>query len=247
MTTWMLGRILWAAAILPPLVLLLDIYRRDRVEKEPPKLLAALFFGGAVSVLPAALLERAGFALAGRILPAGSVPHAALCCFAAVGLVEEGGKFLVLRLGSWRSPAFNYRFDGIVYAVFVSMGFALVENLLYVAGDGTLATALLRSVTAIPGHASFAVFMGFYYGTAKLYADAAGRCREPRRAAECLALARRNRLRAFWIPVLLHGFYDFCLDARLPWMGAVFFLFVLLLDAAAICQVRTAGRHDLPV
>ena len=159
MTTWMLGRILWAAAILPPLVLLLDIYRRDRVEKEPPKLLAALFFGGAVSVLPAALLERAGFALAGRILPAASVPHAALCCFAAVGLVEEGGKFLVLRLGSWRSPAFNYRFDGIVYAVFVSMGFALVENLLYVAGDGTLATALLRSVTAIPGHASFAVIL----------------------------------------------------------------------------------------
>ena len=95
MTTWMLGRILWAAAILPPLVLLLDIYRRDRVEKEPPKLLAALFFGGAVSVLPAALLERAGFALAGRILPAASVPHAALCCFAAVGLVEEGDRIAI--------------------------------------------------------------------------------------------------------------------------------------------------------
>lgn len=244
MPTWLLSRILWAAALVPPVVLLVYIYREDRVEKEPPGLLVRLLLGGALSVLSALAWERLTLSLLGP--PAGAA-RAALYCLLGVGLAEEGGKFLFLRLLSWRDPAFNYRFDGIVYAVFVSMGFAAVENLLYVAGDGTLRTALVRAVTAIPGHAAFAVFMGFYYGCAKRYADAAARCPDATLARSCRRRARRSLARALWLPALLHGLYDFLLTLRLRWAGGVFALFVLALLLRALFHVRTAGRHDLPV
>lgn len=241
------GRILWTAAVIPPIVLLIYIYKKDRVEKEPPLLLGKLFLGGALSVISAMALETAGMAAAGWLLPKGSAAYAAVCCFAVVGAAEEGGKFFFLRQFSWRSPEFNYRFDAIVYAVFVSMGFALVENLLYVLGDGTLETALLRGVTAIPGHAAFAVFMGYSYGTAKMYGDAADRCADQRQSWECRALSRRFLHRAVWVPVLLHGFYDFCLEVRMPWMGVVFLVFVVVLFVSALRQIRRAERSDARV
>ena len=242
-----LRRVLWAAAVLPPVLLLLYIYRKDRVEKEPPRLLLRLFLGGCLAVLPAMALELAGLRVSLRLFQPGSLAESAFRCFVAVGAVEEGCKFFFLRTGSWRNPAFNYRFDALVYAVFVSMGFALVENILYVAGDGTMATALMRGVTAIPGHAAFAVFMGYCYGVAKMYGDAAGRCTDIRQAQECQILSRRFLQKAVWLPALLHGFYDFCLEVQLPLMGAAFVAFVIALDLMAVRQIRRAGRSDARV
>lgn len=240
-----LSQALLFAALLPPAALLVYIYRQDKVEKEPPRLLLRLFAGGALAVLPAALWEY----LAARwllALPPQNPGRILLLCFAAVALAEEGCKWLALRALSWRDPAFNYRFDGLVYAVFVSMGFAVVENLRYVLGGGGFCAAALRAVTAIPGHAAFAVFMGFYYGSAKRCADAALRCADASRAATCRRLARRCQLRALWQPLLLHGLYDLLLARQSPWMSGAFAAFVLLLLLSALRQVRTAGQHDLP-
>lgn len=75
---------------------------------------------------------------------------------------------MFLHARTWRNPNFNYRFDGIVYAVFVSLGFAAFENIQYVLHYG-LSVALPRAIFAVPGHMSFAVFMGLFYGRAKLY------------------------------------------------------------------------------
>ena len=241
-----LSQILLFAAVIPPAEMLVYIDRQDNVDNEPPRLLLKLLLGGAVSVLPAAAWERLGSWLL-ALLPAAGPVRTAVYCFAVVALAEEGCKFLFLRRLSWQDAAFNYRFDGIVYAVFVSMGFAAVENLLYVAGDGTLRTAALRAVTAIPGHAAFAVFMGFYYGCAKRYADAAARCRDAALAENCRRLHKKYQAQALWLPVILHGLYDFLLAARLPWTGGIFGGFVLILLAGAVRQVRTAGRHDVPV
>lgn len=181
------GRILWTAAVIPPIVLLIYIYKKDRVEKEPPLLLGKLFLGGALSVISAMALETAGMAAAGWLLPKGSAAYAAVCCFAVVGVAEEGGKFFFLRQCSWKSPEFNYRFDAIVYAVFVSMGFALVENLLYVLGDGTLETALLRGVTAIPGHAALCRVHGLFLRHSQ---DVRRRCGPVRRPAAGMGVPR---------------------------------------------------------
>ena len=111
-----LRRVLWAAAVLPPVLLLLYIYRKDRVEKEPPRLLLRLFLGGCLAVLPAMVLELAGLRVSLRLFRPGSLAEAAFRCFVAVGAVEEGCKFFFLRITSWRNPAFNYRFDALVYA-----------------------------------------------------------------------------------------------------------------------------------
>ncbi len=89
-----------------------------------------------------------------------------LLAFLVVAVVEEGTKFVFLKLRTWRDPNFNFRFDGIVYAVFVSLGFAAFENINYVLGYG-LTVALPRAVLAIPAHMGFAVFMGLFYGRGK--------------------------------------------------------------------------------
>lgn len=246
MELW-LNRALWVAAVIPPLILLGYIYKKDKVEKEPPQLLALLALGGALAVLPALILERLGLSLASRLLPSGSIGYAAFVCFVVVALVEEGCKLFFLKRISWRHPDFNYRFDAIVYAVFVSMGFALVENLFYVAGDGTFATAIVRALTAIPGHAAFSVFMGYYYGTAKTYQSAAELSQNPTRAAACRRLSQKQLRQALLVPVLLHGLYDFLLSLGYVWMQAVFVIFLAWLDFNAIRKIRTATQRDAPV
>ena len=115
-----------------------------------------------------------------------------------VAAVEEGMKFWLLKRRTWNHPAFNYRFDGIVYAVFVSLGFAAYENILYVFHYG-LSVALPRALLAVPGHMSFAVCMGIYYGRAKLCAGWGDDLN-----------AQRNLWTGYLFSVFLHGVYDAC-------------------------------------
>ena len=120
-----------AAALLPAVLLLLYIYRKDCVEREPPRLLAKLLLFGVLSAVPAILLERLLGSMIDLLFGRGLL-YTAVSNFIGVALVEEGCKLFFLKRGSWRHPAFDYRFDGIVYAVFVSLGFAGIENVLYV-------------------------------------------------------------------------------------------------------------------
>lgn len=90
----------------------------------------------------------------------------AIHAFMLVALIEESSKFLFVRGILYRNKHFNEPFDGIVYAVMVSMGFATFENLLYVFQEG-IGTAVMRMFTAVPAHATFAVLMGYYLGKAK--------------------------------------------------------------------------------
>ncbi len=151
--------VLIAAAIIPAIVLLIKVYQADRVEKEPPALLLSLVLYGIVATGLAMVAEMLGSALVGLVLAEGTILYKAVFYFAVVAISEEGFKYLLLKRRTWRSPAFNYQFDGVVYAVFVSLGFALWENISYVATYG-FQVALLRAVTAIPGHACFGVFHG---------------------------------------------------------------------------------------
>ena len=155
------------AAVLPAWFLLRYIYRHDAVEKEPAGLLASLLLMGVVSALCSGVLEGLGEAVLYRLVDPGSPLYTVLLAFFVVALVEEGTKFLFLYIRTWRNPNFNYRFDGIVYAVFVSLGFAAFENIQYVLRYG-LSVALPRAIFAVPGHMAFAVFMGLFYGRAKL-------------------------------------------------------------------------------
>ena len=184
------------AAVVPAFFLMIRAYRSDRLEKEPPSMLWSLALAGVFSALIALVVER----ILGRILDA-AVPQGTLydvlLYFGVVAFGEEGAKYFMLRRRTWRSPEFNCQYDGVVYAVFVSLGFALWENISYVMHYG-FSTALVRAVTAIPGHACFGVFMGVFYGLAKRRFNEGG-------AASSKAL----RILAVIVPALLHGTYDY--------------------------------------
>ena len=153
-------------ALLPAVVLVVYICRKDRTDKEPPALLAKLLGYGALSCLPAIVVELILSAVIERLNVRNVYLGYFLEAFVVAGLTEETCKFLFLRT-TWRSPAFDYQFDAIVYAVMVALGFAAFENVKYVYSYG-FATGLVRAVTAVPGHAIFGVFMGYFYGYAKL-------------------------------------------------------------------------------
>ncbi len=224
--------LLVAAAVIPAVFLMVRVYRADRLEKEPIGLLLTLILLGIISTLLASITEWVGENLLELLLPADGLLYALLLNFVVVGLSEEGFKYLVLKRRTWRSPEFNCQFDGVVYAVFVSLGFALWENLGYVAAYG-METALARAVTAVPGHACFGVFMGVWYGIARrweLYGES--------------HLSKRARRAAVVVPTLLHGFYDFIASMERDWFVLVFLVFVLLLFITAMRLVRRLSKDD---
>ncbi len=157
---------LFALALIPVIGLLLFIYFKDKKEKEPVGLLIGLFFAGLGSVIPAIILEVIGQLILDAVIPYESAFKAVHLAMIVVGPAEEMGKYVVLRLRTWKNKHFDYSYDAIVYAVFTSLGFAAIENVGYVF-DGGLSTALMRMFTAVPGHACFAVFMGYFYSKAK--------------------------------------------------------------------------------
>ena len=117
--------------------LILFIYFNDKKEKEPFGLLVALFFAGMSTVISAVLLEYAGIFILDLITPTETtILGAILSATMVVAPAEEMGKFLILRIFTWKNRHFNYSYDAIVYAVFVSLGFAALENINYVFDGG---------------------------------------------------------------------------------------------------------------
>lgn len=230
--------ILLTAALVPPLFLLVQVYRMDKVEKEPKSLIVKLFLFGVLTTIPAAIVESLAEGVLSGILSKETVLFILIDNFLCVGLVEELVKYMALKGVSWNHPAFNYTFDGIVYAVSVSIGFAAAENVLYVMGamNSGLATAAVRAVTSIPGHCIFAIYMGISYSLAKYYEDRGD-----------LKLRQKYLNHALIIPMLLHGFYDFCASMNSGTWTTVFLVFVVVLDVVAYKKVNEMERQDRPL
>ena len=224
--------ILIAAAVIPAIVLLRFVYKEDRLDKESPGLLLSLVIFGILSTFAAIVTEQIGEAILGILLPQSSTAYNVLLYFVVVALSEEGFKYLLLKKRTWYSSEFNCQFDGIVYAVFVTLGFALWENISYVLMYG-LGTAAVRAVTAVPGHACFGVFMGVYYGRAKRYDNDGD-----------FVNAKRCRTMAVLMPALLHGAYDFIATMEDPSCEWMFLVFVLALFAVSLKLVRVGSRSD---
>ena len=227
------------AAVLPAFFLMRYVYNQDHIEKESPVLLLQLTGMGVLAALLSGVLEYLGELLlntsvSGK-LSQDSPAYAILLSFFVVGVIEEGTKLLLLYRRSWRDPNFNYRFDGIVYAVFTSLGFAAFENIKYVMGYG-LTVALPRALLAIPGHMSFAVFMGIFYGRAKLCADMGDKRGK-----------RLNLLAGYLIAVFLHGFYDSCAMIGNTLSTVLFIAFVAVMYFVVFRVVKRQAATDEPV
>ena len=196
-------------AFAPVIIVLFYIYSRDKYEKEPLYLLAKGLLFGVIIVLPVTLVESLLMMLSPLFSGYWSAFYQA---FLVAGATEEGFKFIAAFHLVWHSREFNQRFDGIVYAVFVSMGFALIENLLYVfsSPDG-LTVGITRALTAVPAHAMFGVLMGFHLSMAKFYPE-----------ARSMFLGY-----AFLIPFAFHGMYDFILMSGNQILLSLFIPFII--------------------
>lgn len=202
--------LLLAAALAPSAALLYYFYTRDKYEKEPRRLLLKAFLLGGCLVIPVLFVEMSLNIFDIEEL---NLLTAGYTAFIVAGLVEETAKFLLFFMYIWRDREFNEMYDGIVYAVFISLGFATVENLAYVLSTG-FHTAVVRSFTAVPAHALFAVAMGYYLGIAKFA--------KPQ-------YRQRYKWLGFVTPVILHGIYDFILFAEKFYMLLLFLPYLIYL------------------
>lgn len=153
-------------AVAPVMIVVVFIYYKDKFEKEPiPFLIKNLLLGAFASILITAILSI-GANYIFPITDTKSVFQQFIKAFFVVALVEEFSKYVIVKFYAQKSKEFNEPFDGIVYAVMVSMGFAVLENILYVFQYG-ISTGITRAFTAVPAHATFGVLMGYFIGKAK--------------------------------------------------------------------------------
>lgn len=187
---------LLALTIGPGLAIAIYVYWRDKFDPEPLRLLSLSFLLGCISVIPAIALST----LMGKLLldnPGESLGETFIFAFLVVAFSEELSKYFFLKRFLYPKPDFDEPYDGITYSVMISMGFATLENILYVymRGNGSYEMALLRMVTAVPAHATFAIVMGYYVGIAKFKRS----------------LGLFYSLAGLLLATAMHGSYDFFL------------------------------------
>lgn len=209
----------------PVIAIIVYIYAKDKHEKEPRHLMFFSFLSGAfLSIIITTIL----YIILDYLFPLDSskVIQQFIKAFFIVGFTEEFSKYIIVRYYAQPKPDFNEPFDGIVYAVMVSMGFAATENILYVL-EGGYEVALLRSFTAIPAHATFAVIMGFFMGKAKFS-------------------NRRSKWNLIGLlgAIIFHGAYDFFLFIDfIPgiWVGAFASLALGLVLSTRAIKIHQRG------
>ncbi len=224
---------LFIIAVLPVIILGYFIYKKDK-NKEPLRLLTKLFLSGILSCLIVFLL--------GIIFPIFRINTIRFNYIQTffynliyVALIEESLKWIMLYLVSYKSKEFDELYDMIVYAVFVSLGFAFFENLLYVIPEG-IKVGILRGFLAIPGHVSDAIFMGHYLGLSKLYLN-----------NKNYKYYKKNFILSLIIPILLHAVYDFLLSTNLDIYLTLFFIFVPILYVYSYRKVLKVSKEKIKI
>ena len=178
------------ASIAPAFIIMYIIYQHDTV-KEPISMLVKAFFGGVLSIAITLIIT---YPILDIELNTGAM-KSFFDAFFKAGIPEELSKWLIFYWLIRKAKDFDQYYDGILYAIFISMGFALVENIMYVFQNG-MGTAIVRSIISVPGHMLFAIPMGYYLSLSKF---------------ETGASARFHVFLSLAIPILLHGTFDFIL------------------------------------
>lgn len=220
-------------AIVPGILLFLVVWKFDTVEKESPALLGKLFAFGVLSILAAILLRTLGVhAFTPLFKGDRSLMFLFVDSFVLTALIEECAKFLVLKLVTWKNKEFNYTFDAIVYAICVSVGFLTAENIVYLIkykGD----VEPVRLILPIFAQIVISVFMGYFYGLAKL-ADSSG----DKKAAKL------HLFETFLIPFVMHGLFEFTWGAGRLVLFIIFAVYVAIMTITAIFEFIALSRND---
>lgn len=185
---------LLVAAVLPIFLLCFFVYKKDP-HHEPGKLLAKIFALGFFSAIPILVVEL----VLGHFFPTDGISNFILLfvnVFVSVALVEEGFKWMVAVFIGYKNKEFDEIYDIIVYSVFASLGFACIENILYVFSNG-FGNAILRALLSVPGHMCFGIIMGYFLAQAKV-----GRINKNQ------GIFSRNIIFSILFPTLAHTMYD---------------------------------------
>ena len=215
-------------AVVPVFIIILYIYIKDKHEKEPKKLLLVSFILGAIVSIVITTILYVFFDMFLPIPERCSIWQQFIRAFFIVGLIEEFSKYIIVLYYAQTKRQYNEPFDGIVYAVMVSMGFAATENIFYVL-EGGYQVALIRAFTAVPAHATFGILMGYFMGIAKF---------------------SNNRIKWNLIGLLLaivfHGAYDFFLFIDFVpgiWLGAFVSLLIGILLSRKAIKIHQNNSH----
>ncbi|KPL16900.1 MAG: hypothetical protein AMS26_02795 [Bacteroides sp. SM23_62] len=212
-------------ALAPVFLIAIYIYIRDKYEREPVRLLLISLVVGCVITIPIIYVEGL-LSVYGRDFM--GLASAAWNAFVVAAVTEELFKLIALYLLIWRNRHFNEKFDGIVYACFISLGFAGIENILYIT-DGGISVGITRAFTAIPAHALFGVMMGYQFGLARFY---------PKECSWRLFLA-------LLIPILLHGIYDFILMSGHSFLLFAFVPYLIFLWLFGFRRIRQLSDRSI--
>lgn len=204
---------LFITAITPGIALGLTLYFFDRYDKEPFRMLMKVFIMGVISVIPTVIIEN--------ILSSFNVFYGLVgvfyTSFIIAGLTEEFMKREVVLKTVYYNPVFNEKLDGIIYCAFAALGFATIENIMYVVFrfSDIESIGLYRAIISVPAHMLFAVTMGYYLSLAKF--------------ASTPEQSKYYYKRSLIVPVVLHGIFDFILMSQIELLMVLFIPFVIYL------------------
>ncbi len=209
-------------AVIPGIALSLGLYLTDRYDREPVRLLLKLFLFGMLAAVPTIFMERilSGFNFFGGIF---SIFWTA---FIVAGLTEEYFKRLVVMKIAYNHQAFDEKLDGIIYCAYSALGFATIENIMYVVSgfDADPYIGWYRGILSVPAHMLFAVTMGYYLSLARFSPDEATRS--------------HYFARSLIVPILLHGTFNFILMAGISLLMILFIPFVIYLWIANLKKLN---------
>ncbi len=221
-------RLLTLLALLPVYVILFFIYTSDR-NPEPRKFLGRLLAMGAiVSVALTFILTPIVDGALGEFKNTLEAAHNGFMLFLnytiRVGLIEEFSKWIVVIFVAYKSKEFDELYDGIVYSVFVSLGFAGLENILYVSTYG-YTTAIIRAFLSVPGHAAFGFIMGFFVGLA----------RKSHNKGDITFML--YLLLSLAVPSVVHGVFDALLSSNVQIYLIYFYALVIVINVLMVIGV----------
>ena len=216
------------AALLPAALLWIYIWRKDQ-KKEPASWLAKATIYGVIICFPVAIVELLISSLI--FYPDGnptSLLGTTANAFLVAAIPEESFKLLALWLILRNNPFYDEHFDGIVYAVCVGLGFAAIENVIYLFEniESWMSVAFLRSLMAVPGHYAFAILMGYYYSKYHF-----------------IDHSRKNAALIIVAPVLAHGLYDALLMTSMvnAILGGICFIITIII----VCKLHVYARKKI--
>lgn len=211
------------AAVAPALAILWYFYRQDRAKPEPKRLVLRIFFFGILSTIPVILLDMYLTNHLQIYLHMPGILYELFVAYVQAGFCEELVKLLVVLFFIYRHHRFDEVADGIVYTITASLGFACLENILYVVGK-PFAVAVARALTAVPFHAVCSGIMGYYVGRARF--------------TKFKSLEIRLILTGLILSVLIHGTYDFLLFIS-PVFGSLYSLLIIPIIYLAFKRVKS--------